>query len=986
MKIPDHELVARIGQGSYGEVWLARSVMGSLRAAKFIFRKTFREAHPFQRELAGIQKFEPISRSHPGFVHILHAGHDPDDEYSYYLMEVADDIATGQRIDPANYTPKTLSKVIERNGLLPLEQSVQLALRLTNALAYLHEKGLVHRDIKPSNIVFVDGQPKLADIGLVTAVGEAQSYVGTEGFIPPEGPGTAQADIYSLGKVIYEAATGKDRQQFPELPPNLAEFSEREKFLELNEIILKACHHDRAKRYPSAVEMLKELQLFEAGRSILKFRKRERLLASAKQFARSAAGFAILVSLAAYIFTQQHNATVSRRENVRSALAAGTLAMEEGAYIKAIPHFVEALRLEQGDPARESNHRLRIAATLAHCPKLAAFWAIHASVQRAELSPDGRFALILTDSVEVRDVATGEVVVPAFGPKDAIDATFSPDGRLILITGPNGLVSLYDAGGAQIRSFKNPAPVRRARFDSTGALIVTAAADGHARIWKTDTGELERSLHTGASPLLHASFSPDGELLVTTCRDGGALLWNPKTGERIGARIEHAAPINCADFSPDSKRLVTCSDDGTARLWKCPSGEDTAGIMRHESGVRTARYSPDGRFIVTGSHDYKVHLWRASLGLPAANNPTLPNTGRLTSAAFDRSGRRIITSSADGSIRIWDIAERNIVPDLYSCAGIAFDLTVPQKGNFPGAEFLQKAEKIVLSADGSSISVRNWTSSLPVRVEQGRFQINAESRRIAIMRGSDVLVVQGNAEQGLKHPAEVKTIAFSPRGDRLATGAGAAAFLWNLESEQPSVTEYPLPLDVELISFNAKGEMLLACMGAAADKEAPAGDIPPKLNTASTRNQPALSPLIVSNEDHSAVAIDIATQKISPAPFAHNHDVLGSYYSDESQLLLSLSQDHTLRLWDSRFGAPITPNISFAQKYTALAFLPRERIAVATEGDASQAWVWRFPFVTHSVEELQLLVALFSDAKSRSTAELAAAWKTLYAKHPADFR
>src|SRR6266496_1675321 len=87
-------------------------------------------------------------------------------------------------------------------------------IRIFIPLAHLHAVGFVHRDIKPSNIIFVNGAPKLADIGLVTSIDEAHSLVGTVGYIPPEGPGSPQADIYSLGKVLYEAAFGKDRQEF----------------------------------------------------------------------------------------------------------------------------------------------------------------------------------------------------------------------------------------------------------------------------------------------------------------------------------------------------------------------------------------------------------------------------------------------------------------------------------------------------------------------------------------------------------------------------------------------------------------------------------------------------------------------------------------------------------------------------------------------------------------------------------------------------
>ena len=65
-----------------------------------------------------------------------------------------------------------------------------------------------------SNIIFVSGQPKLADIGLVTGIDEAKSFVGTAGYIPPEGPGRPEADIYSLGKVLYEAPPERTATSF----------------------------------------------------------------------------------------------------------------------------------------------------------------------------------------------------------------------------------------------------------------------------------------------------------------------------------------------------------------------------------------------------------------------------------------------------------------------------------------------------------------------------------------------------------------------------------------------------------------------------------------------------------------------------------------------------------------------------------------------------------------------------------------------------
>src|SRR5436190_19872593 len=91
--IPDHELLRCIGQGSYGEVWLARNVLGEFRAVKVIYRKTFEHDRPYDREFEGIQKFEPISRQHDSQVDILHVGRNDEAGYFYYVMELADDAA-----------------------------------------------------------------------------------------------------------------------------------------------------------------------------------------------------------------------------------------------------------------------------------------------------------------------------------------------------------------------------------------------------------------------------------------------------------------------------------------------------------------------------------------------------------------------------------------------------------------------------------------------------------------------------------------------------------------------------------------------------------------------------------------------------------------------------------------------------------------------------------------------------------------------------
>src|SRR5213082_1861091 len=114
--IPDHELLRVIGRGAYGEIWLARTVTGALRAVKIVYRSTFESERSFLREFEGMSAFEPISRGHDGFIDILHVGR--TSEYLYYSMELADDHLAGRRINVETYEPRTLKTDLARHKRL----------------------------------------------------------------------------------------------------------------------------------------------------------------------------------------------------------------------------------------------------------------------------------------------------------------------------------------------------------------------------------------------------------------------------------------------------------------------------------------------------------------------------------------------------------------------------------------------------------------------------------------------------------------------------------------------------------------------------------------------------------------------------------------------------------------------------------------------------------------------------------------------------
>jgi hypothetical protein len=244
-----------IGKGGYGEVWMARTIADGMRAVKIVRRARFSDSRPYERELNAIKNYETLSRGHPALLKILHVG--TGEDYYYYVMPLADPVDT--TAEEAKYTPRTLSTMLSEGSSLSLAESILIAKRLLDGLRTLHNAGLVHRDIKPSNVVFIRGQAVLADIGLVTASASDVSYVGTEGYIPPEKPGMPSGDIYAMGVLLYCMVTGMSCTDCPSPPSGLCQ-KDQESFARINPVILRACDVDPEKRYPNAESMIAALE------------------------------------------------------------------------------------------------------------------------------------------------------------------------------------------------------------------------------------------------------------------------------------------------------------------------------------------------------------------------------------------------------------------------------------------------------------------------------------------------------------------------------------------------------------------------------------------------------------------------------------------------------------------------------------------------------------------------------------------------------
>ncbi|MGW7256999.1 serine/threonine-protein kinase [Streptomyces sp. NPDC054834] len=199
--IGPYRLLGRLGAGGMGRVYLGRSAGGRTVAVKivhphFALDEEFRAR--FRREIAAARRVGGAWTAR-----VLDA--DPEAPVPW--------VATAYAAGP------TLAAAVEADGPLPAPSVRALGAGLAEALAAVHELGLVHRDVKPSNVLLTLDGPLLIDFGIARATDGTASLtssgvsVGSPGYMSPEqivGKGvTGAADVFSLGAVLAYAATGE---------------------------------------------------------------------------------------------------------------------------------------------------------------------------------------------------------------------------------------------------------------------------------------------------------------------------------------------------------------------------------------------------------------------------------------------------------------------------------------------------------------------------------------------------------------------------------------------------------------------------------------------------------------------------------------------------------------------------------------------------------------------------------------------------------
>ena len=713
----DYELIDEIARGGMGVVYHARQVsLDRPVALKMILAGQLATPAAIQRFHTEAEAAARMD--HPNIVPIYEIGeHDGQHYFSMKLIAggtLAEGVTRHGEIQMSGISDTREERKAEAAhvGCWDQDEAARLVSTVARAVHYAHQRGILHRDLKPTNVLLDErGQPHVTDFGLAKLTEDDSSLtmtaaiLGTPAYMAPEQAAgqskglTTATDTYSLGAILYELLGSQPPFRAETAVETLRQVCEKEPTplralgaavdRDLETICLKCLSKDPQRRYGSTEMLADDLDRWRNGEPIQarpvhvaekvwSWCRRKPALASLV-----AALLLVLVLGVAGVFWQWRRATQSEEVTQHHLYAAHMLLTQQALTENNIGLAIELL--EQHRPsgstpglldAGRGSHQFSV--TDLRGWEWRYFW------QQAQ--GEERFIL-------------------GYHSNGVTAVGVLPDGKTVWSAGWDKTVRLWDLERRQqITQLDHEEAVFAADSSPDGRWLATITSDviqsfvhRPVRIWDLSTGTpLSTVLASNYSPRAVMAFSPNSERLVFMA-ETNFHLFDVKTRQEIASlpatRHRNSFPLGF-DFSPDGRTAAYCEgDSGTIILWDIEGRSEVGSIKGHTDAVVALAFSPDGTRLASVGHDRTIRIWnvrekqalviinRARISQQLTFSPdgqTVALAGldqrvavldaengelrmelrghrrAVTSLAFSRDGRSLITGSADSTVRIWD--------------------------------------------------------------------------------------------------------------------------------------------------------------------------------------------------------------------------------------------------------------------------------------------------------------------------------------------
>ena len=985
-----YKLLEKLGEGGFGEVWMAEQREPVKRRVALKIIKLGMDSRQivarFEAERQALAMMD-----HGNIAKIFDADV-TDTGRPYFVMELVRGIKITEYCD---------------QNQLPTRERLKLFILVCQAIQHAHQKGIIHRDIKPSNILVTlhDGVPvpKVIDFGIAKATQQEltektlftqfQQFIGTPAYISPEQAEMSgldidtRSDIYSLGVLLYELLVGQTpfdakemmqggldalRQIIREKEPlrpstklNTLQGDARTtagkrrqmdvgKLVhqlqgDLDWIVMKCLEKDRARRYDTANGLAMDIQRHMKNEAVLarppsamyqirKFVRRNRRPVMA------AAALALMLCLG--LVGTSLGLFRAKAEALRARFAENEATQDRDRANTA---------RQQADQARSDERRLNFQMAfdrgLALCDQGNVASGMLWLARALELAPPGDAAMqrVIRDNLSAwrRELHTLQAIYPH---KQGVETvTISPDGTWVLTGAIDGVVQLWDRQTGRARELaRHHAEVHEAVFSPDGDTFLTASVDKTARLWDTQSGHVIREFPHG-SDVWSAIFTLDGRI-ITSNSHGDIQVWDRKTEKPIDAWRHTTHGVHDLSLSPDGKQLLGACDEGIVLLWDLQTRQVVARFEGHTGRVPTAVFVGPRR-IASADADGNVFLWT----WPQADGPVKgerigepwQHRGGVHRVRVSGNGAQLLTASFDNTAQLLD-----------SQTGKPIGLPFEHQAGLKGVGFSTDGRILTACEDDGAREWRPAPGSLripPFKNDAGTEQAlyTPDAKYVLIRRDKTASIHRALTGERVGMPFHpvggVPGFAVTPDESKVFTGAaGGKVQFWETASGLPFGEPFQHRGGAWAVAISSDGEHAVSGGqdGGVTLWKVRTGRylrILPSLGSAPIRGV-AFSPdglrIAVANADKLAWVVETAGGDMPRKLEGHHGSVTTVAFSPDSKRVATGSWDKTVVIWDAETGLPVSKPMRHGGPFWyAVAFSNDGRTIVAGCDDRT-ARIW----------------------------------------------